>query len=131
VTGAQGPTGQINVSALTIVKGPTGEVGTEKEHQVGSAVAECPSGDRAVSGGGSSGIGSLVESEMAETHQSWFIIVFNQQSIKVKIHATVECAAASQAVAARLPRARHALMDKRLAEVRAEAEAERSAGGSK
>jgi hypothetical protein len=128
-TGAEGPTGSINVSALTKVVGPTGQVGTEKGHTVGSALAECPAGSRAVSGGGSSTIATLVDTEMENSHQTWFIIVFNQESIPVNIHASVECAAAGQAVAARLPRTSHPLMDKRLAEVRAEVE--RLAGAPK
>jgi hypothetical protein len=98
---------------------------TEK---VKSALAECPAGDRAVSGGGSSGIAGLIDSEMETNHRSWFIIVDNTTNIVVKIHATVECAAEGQAVAARLPRTTHPLMNRRLEELRAEAEAEGSAG---
>jgi hypothetical protein len=122
------------VSALKIIKGPTGEVpgpGASATEKVKSAVADCMPGERAVSGGGSSGIAGLIDSEMEPSHLSWFIVVDNNTSIVVKIHASVECAAEGQAVAARLPRAGHPLMNKRLAEARAEAQADGSAGASK
>jgi hypothetical protein len=113
------------LSALTTVTGPTVDVSTEKEKQIASAVAKCPEGSRAVSGGGYGGIAGLIDSEMDASHASWFIIVYNKTGIIVKIHATVECAAAGQAVAARAPGPASRL-NQRLAELRAEAEAERS-----
>jgi hypothetical protein len=114
------------LSALTTVVGPTVEVSTEKEKQIASAQAKCPEGSRAVSGGGYGGIAGLLDSEMEASHTAWFIIVYNKTGITVKIHAAVECAAAGQAVAARFLRISHSRMDERLAELRAEAEAERA-----
>jgi hypothetical protein len=119
------------VSPLVTEKGPTEKVGPTGSEKIGVAVAECPGGDRAVSGGGSSGIAELIDSEMEISHRSWFIIVDNNTNIVVKIHATVYCAAGGQAVAARVPRTTRPLMNERLAELRAEAAAEASAGGSK
>jgi hypothetical protein len=86
----------------------------------------CPTGDRAVSGGGYGGVPGLLDSEMESSHRSWFVIIDNRTLITVKIHATVECAGAGQAVAARVPRITHARLSQRIAELRAEAEAERS-----
>jgi hypothetical protein len=126
-SGPQGPTGSINSSAITTVIGPTAEVGPATEKGViGSADAVCPTGDRAVSGGGYGGINGILDSEMESSHRSWFVIIDNRLSVTAKIHATVECAAAGQAVAARFPSATHALLDERLAKLRAEAEAQRS-----
>ncbi len=118
--GPQGPAGPSNLSALTTVIGPTVEVPTGK---VGGAEATCPAGSRAVSGGGFASIAGLDDSEMETTHTSWFIVISNQTGITLKIHASVECAGAGQAVAASVPRATHARFDQRVAELTAETEA--------
>jgi hypothetical protein len=131
VQGVQGPPGPSNLSGLTTVVGPTDDVaGTEKETGgiIGGAEAKCPEGSRAVSGGGYGGIAGLLASEMDASHLSWFIVVDNRTKITVKIHAAVECAAAGQAVAARTPRITSGLLKKRIAELEAEEETERSAG---
>jgi hypothetical protein len=112
--GPQGPAGPSNLSAITTVTGPTVEVENDKVKATG---AECPAGERAVSGGGDGSISGLTDSEMETSHTSWFILVYNTSGITLKIHATVECAAAGQAVAARLPHPTHALMDRRVAEL--------------
>jgi hypothetical protein len=103
--------------------------GTEKESGgiIGGAEAKCPAGSHAVSGGGYGGIAGLLDSEMDVSHLSWFIVVDNKTKITVKIHAAVECAAAGQAVAARAPRVTRALLKRRIAELKAEEEAARSA----
>jgi hypothetical protein len=118
--GPQGPAGPSSLSAITTVVGPTVEVENGK---VKGAGAECPAGDRAVSGGGDGSISGLIDSEMETSHTSWFIIVYNTSGVTVKIHATVECAAAGQAVAARVSEPAHPLMKQRVAEVVATIEA--------
>jgi hypothetical protein len=57
---------------------------------------------------------------MEASHVSWFIIVANKTQITVKINASVECAAAGQAVAARRPRLTHTRLNQRLAALTAE-----------
>lgn len=112
--GSQGPAGPTTLSAITTVTGPTVEVENSK---VKGASAECPAGEHAVSGGGDGVISGLADSEMETSHTSWFIIVYDTSGITLKIHATVECAAAGQAVAARVSRPTHALMRRRVAEL--------------
>jgi hypothetical protein len=118
--GGQGPPGPSNLSALRTVIGPTVEV---PPGEIGSAEAVCPEGFRAVSGGGYGGIAGLVDSEMETSHLSWFIIVDNETWIRVKINASVECAAAGQAVTARVRHITHARLNTRLAELGAERKA--------
>lgn len=113
-TGLQGPAGPSNLSAIVTVAGPTVEAENDK---VKGAAAECPAGDRAVSGGGDGSISGLIDSEMETSHTSWFILVYNTSGITLKIHATVECATGGQAVAARVSRGLHPLMQRRVAEV--------------
>jgi hypothetical protein len=62
---------------------------------------------------------------METSHTSWFIIVYNTSGITLKIHATVECAAGGQAVAARVSHHKHALMTRRIAELTAAIDARR------
>jgi hypothetical protein len=112
--GPQGPAGLSNLSAITTVVGPTVEVENDKVEATG---AECPAGDRAVSGGGYGSISGLDDSEMETSHTSWFILVDNTSGITLKIHAAVECAAGGQAVAARVSHPTHALMRRRVAEL--------------
>jgi hypothetical protein len=76
-----------------------------------------------VSGGGYGSIVGLADSEMETTHTSWFIVIDNTSGITLKIHAAVECAAAGQAVAARVSRPTHALMSRRVAELVAASDA--------
>jgi len=59
---------------------------------------------------------------METTHTSRFIVINNETVITLKIHASVECAGAGQAVAASVPRATHARFNQRVAELTAEAE---------
>jgi hypothetical protein len=112
--GPAGPAGPSNLSAITTVTGPTVEVENSK---VKAASAECPAGDRAVSGGGDGVISGLADTEMETSHASGFIIVYDTSGITLKIHATVECAAAGQAVAARVSHPTHTLMRRRVAEL--------------
>jgi hypothetical protein len=118
--GPQGPAGPSNLSALTTVIGPTVEVLAGK---VGGAEAACPAGSRAVGGGGDASIAGIVDSEMETSHTSWFIIIVNQTSITLKIHASVQCAGAGQAVAASLSSPTHARLDQRITELTAAVEA--------
>jgi len=112
--GSQGPAGPSSLSAITTVIGPTVEV---ENNKVKGAGAECPAGDRAVSGGGDGSISGLIDSEMETSHTSWFILVYNASGITLKIHAAVECTAAGQAVAARVFHPTHTLMNRRVAEL--------------
>jgi hypothetical protein len=118
--GPQGPAGPSNLSALTTVIGPTVEVPTGK---VGAAEAVCPAGFRAVSGGGEASIAGIAGSEMETSHTSWFILMVNETSIVLKIHAAVQCAGAGQAVAADVSYPTHARLDQRVAELTAAVEA--------
>jgi hypothetical protein len=118
--GPQGPAGPSNLSGLTTITGPTEEVPTGK---AGGAEAVCPAGSRAVSGGGFGSIAGIAASEMETTHTSWFIVIGNTTGITLKIHATVECAGAGQAVAASVRRPTHTRLDQRIAELTAETEA--------
>jgi hypothetical protein len=114
--GPQGPAGPSNLSSLTTVVGPKVEVETGK---VGSALAICPAGQRAVSGGGFGSIAGIADSEMETSHTSWFIIVSNRTGITITINASVECAGAGQAVAASLERPTLVRIDQRTAELEA------------
>jgi hypothetical protein len=60
---------------------------------------------------------------MEASHLSWFVIVANKALIPVRINASVECAAAGQAVAARAPHMTHVRLNKRLAQLAAERQA--------
>ena len=122
--GAQGPAGPINLSALTSVTGPEVEVPKE---EVGGTSAFCPAGSHAVSGGGSSSIAGIAASEMGTGHQSWFIIIVNETTITLKIHAEAECAGAGQAVAASVPRAVRARAEQQVDQLVAKLRAERQA----
>lgn len=101
VTGAPGPN---NLSALTTVRAGTTFVPPET---VGSSVATCPAGQRAVSGGGTSGIAGIATSLMEANHQSWFVIVVNRGIIAAEIEAVVQCAGVGQAVTAKRRPVRH------------------------
>lgn len=114
VQGPQGPAGTSALSTLTTVVGATVVAPNEK---VTSAEAICPAGSHAVSGGGFASIAGLDASEMETTHQSWFIVVNNESGIALNIHATVECAGAGQAVAARAIRPTHARVHRLVAEI--------------
>jgi len=85
--------------------------------------SRAPSPEPSTAGGGFASIAGLDDSEMETTHTSWFIVINNETGITLKIHASVECAGAGQAVAASVPRATHARFDQRVAELTAEAEA--------
>jgi hypothetical protein len=120
--GPQGPAGPSNLSALTVVKGPTVEVEPGK---VKGALAFCPAGSRAVSGGGSGSIEGIDDSETSEGREGWFIIIVNERSITLKINAMVLCAGAGQAVAASAPRAAHARIERQVEQRVAQLTAER------
>ena len=96
-SGPPGPAATSVLSALTTVDSPEVEV---PAGEVGGAEAICPAGSRAVSGGGSGSIAGIAASEIETNHQDWFIVVANQTSITIKIHAEAECAAVGQAVSA-------------------------------
>jgi hypothetical protein len=73
---------------------------TPKE-KFGSALAFCPSGMRAISGGGDGVVDAILDSETpTEERVGWAIIVENQSPLPVEIHAQVLCAGSGQAVAA-------------------------------
>jgi hypothetical protein len=101
--GPQGPPGpsasvyQLSLRRLSTVTGPSVTVAPGA---VQSAIAVCPSGTRAISGGGSGGITDINISEMQASHLGWFIVVVNRFPIKVQIHAQVQCSGSGQAVAA-------------------------------
>jgi hypothetical protein len=101
--GPQGPPGpaasvySLSLRGLSTVTGPAVTVGPGA---VESATALCPSGTRAISGGGSGGITDINISEMQASHLGWFIVVVNRTPIKVQIHAQAQCSGTGQAVAA-------------------------------
>jgi hypothetical protein len=96
--GPQGPAGPSNLSALVLLTGPEVFV---PSGEVKAAVATCPPGQHAISGGGFNSITELGDSQMSSDHSSWFIIVNNESVIGVNVRAVVTCAGAGQAVAAR------------------------------
>jgi hypothetical protein len=102
-SGPQGPAGPVNLSALTSVTGATVEV---PPGEIKGASAFCPAGSRAVSGGGFASLAGTDVSGIGTEHQSWFIIINNERTITLNIHAEVQCAGAGQAVAASVPRAK-------------------------
>jgi len=96
-TGPTGPAGPANLTALTIVEGPRTFV---PSGEVESAVAFCPAGQHAVSGGGFNSITHLASDFPLPDHSGWFIIVINETTIGSEIYAVVDCAGAGTAVAA-------------------------------
>ncbi|MFI4977498.1 MAG: hypothetical protein ACHQC8_02290 [Solirubrobacterales bacterium] len=124
--GSQGPAGPSNLSGLTSVTGPTIEVPVGK---VEGAEATCPAGSHAVSGGGSGSIAGIDVSEMGTGHQSWFIIIYNESAITLKIHAEAQCAGAGQAVAASVGRSTHAHAAQHVHQLVAELTAEKTKAG--
>jgi hypothetical protein len=100
-TGATGPAGPSATSALTTVKG---QIFLAPSGDAGAAIATCPAGSHAVSGGGEALTGDgngLAVSEMSDDHQSWITVVGNTAIDDGSIQAIVSCAAANTAVAAR------------------------------
>lgn len=121
--GAQGPPGPANLSEVTVARGPEVPV---PPGEVGSASVFCPSGMRAVSGGGSGGIAGLSASETS-ARVGWFIITVNNTGITVNIHAIALCAGAGKAVAAAAPS--HAQLIQQVHEQVATLKAELAASG--
>ncbi|MFI4985162.1 MAG: hypothetical protein ACHQAV_04140 [Solirubrobacterales bacterium] len=122
--GAQGPAGPSNLSGLAVVNGATVEVEPGK---VGGALAFCPAGSRAVSGGGNGSIAGIADSQTSTGREGWFIIIVNETVITLKINAQVLCAGAGQAVAASGPRARRARAEQNVEQLVARLTAERQA----
>jgi hypothetical protein len=111
--GAQGVAGPSNLSQATVVGSSTVYVPSE---EVASAVAYCPAGSKAISGGGSGGIAGIGASETPPGREGWYIIVVNETLITVKIDAEAVCAGSGQAVAASVRRQRRARTDRWVAE---------------
>jgi hypothetical protein len=66
---------------------------------IGSALAFCPPGTAAVSGGGYGSLSGISASETEESRVGWFIVIDNVFEAE-KIHAQVLCAGKGQAVGA-------------------------------
>lgn len=92
----------VTASGITPAASPTAFV---PPSEVGSAIAFCPSGQRAISGGGAmiSGLGDGLAVSMAnEARSAWFVVaVNNSASTTAELEATAYCAPAGGAVAAR------------------------------
>jgi hypothetical protein len=99
--GPGGPPGPGNLSRVQVVEEPTVSVPRE---DFGSALAFCPPGMSAISGGGFGEIADIVDSETPTKERvGWAIIVDNRLPVEPKIHAQVLCAGSGQAVAASAP----------------------------
>lgn len=100
--GPQGPPGPVNLATLQTANGATDYVAPL---DVGSSEAVCPSGTKAVSGGGAviSGAGDgMAVSQATSDRHSWFVIAVNNSSSTTEtIQAVAYCATAGGAVAAR------------------------------
>jgi hypothetical protein len=96
--GAPGPAGPVNLSEATVIEGPEVEV---PPGEVESAIAFCPGGQRAISGGGFGSVSGLNVSETGGGREGWFVITVNTTAIPETIHAEAVCAGAGSAVAAR------------------------------
>jgi hypothetical protein len=99
--GPQGPgvpAGPGNLSGIQVIKGQPVSVEPEKFR---SALALCPPGMGAVSGGGDGSLSGILASETdPESRVGWFIIVENKTFKPEEINAQVLCAGKGQAVAA-------------------------------
>jgi Collagen triple helix repeat (20 copies) len=107
--GPQGPAGPVNLAALTTVSSGHESIGGSG---VGSAVATCPSGSRAVSGAinyftnGTDGVASRASADRS----SWFVVVANGTGAINEIEyveAIVYCSTSGSAVAARTTKSGH------------------------
>jgi hypothetical protein len=100
--GPQGPggaAGPVNLSAIRVFKNE--ELASVPPKDFGSALAFCPAGMSAISGGGDSSIGGILDSETpTQERVAWLIIVHNENPVPLEIHAQVLCAGKGQAVAA-------------------------------
>jgi hypothetical protein len=96
--GPGGPAGPSNLSGIQVEEGPTVHV---QPKEVRGALAFCPRGMAAVSGGGYGSLSGILASETsAEGRVGWFIVTDNTTLEEEKIHAQVLCAGKGQAVAA-------------------------------
>jgi hypothetical protein len=102
------------LSAIRVINGPIVDVPGE---EFGGAIASCPPGMSAISGGGEGKIAAIVDSEASsEGRGGWLIIVYNRfPATTVEIHAQVLCAGSGQAVAATARPAVRMRMEERLA----------------
>jgi hypothetical protein len=104
--GPQGPPGPTNLATLQTANGPTSYVAPL---DVGSSEAVCPTGTKAVSGGGAviSGAGDgMAVSQATSDRHSWFVIAVNNSSSTTEtIQAVAYCATTGSAVAASSHRA--------------------------
>src|ERR1700737_2046911 len=101
--GPQGPAGPNNLSPITLIEGPKNTIPAESHE--GSLVL-CPSGQHAVSGGGTqiTGKPGLVSDRPSEEGSAasigWFVIGINPGTLSGTIQSFVYCAGAGRAVAA-------------------------------
>lgn len=106
--GAQGPPGEAaKLSLLSAVRGPLGEAEKEEEGlYYATSIAECPAGERVISGGeylaGSFDI--LQESAATADGKGWVVEGFNSTNA-VEVEAIAYCAKDGQAVEAVTPAA--------------------------
>jgi hypothetical protein len=97
--GAQGPAGPSNLGAIVEAKSARVAVAPESVH---GALALCPPGTRAISGGGAAilGKGAIEVSEGENGRSGWFVIGHNESVIEGHIEAIAYCAQSNNAVAA-------------------------------
>jgi hypothetical protein len=124
--GPPGPAGPSNLSGIQVVYSPI-ERAPPKE--VGSAIAFCPPGTTAVSGGGSGTIASIVSSLSEPSRVGWFIVVVNEFAKPQEIYAQVLCAGRGQAIAASTRGAERKRMEAHVAALVAKLRAEKAAAG--
>jgi hypothetical protein len=101
-TGAQGLSGLTGLSGLPGLNGGfdpnkviyvAGTPVTDPPGAVVSATAVCPQGTIVISGGAYTSIASVAGSESHGSPTTWYIIVDNNTSISVDVHAVALCAA--------------------------------------
>lgn len=119
--GAQGPAGPSNLGAIVEAKSARVSVAAES---VRGALALCPPGTRAISGGGAAifGKGAIEVSEGENGRSGWFVIGHNEGAIEGHIEAIAYCAQSNSAVAANV---RHGGMLRRLHALEAQLQASR------
>jgi hypothetical protein len=110
--GPGGPAGPSNLSTIRVFKATVQVMPAEK---FGSALAFCPSGMRAISGGGDGGVDEIVDSGTPTEERVGWAIIVHASLIPVDIEAQVLCAGTGQAVAASAHPASHRRVEERVA----------------
>jgi hypothetical protein len=107
---------------IQVIQGPDVEV---PSREIKSALAFCPTGMGAVSGGGDGSLSGILASETDESRVGWFIIVDNETLVSEEIHAQVLCTSKGQVVTATAWEAERRRMEQHVAALVAKLKAEK------